>query len=113
MRADAEIRHYKLKKRQDKAIEDGSGPLFDKQLSIEVFGQKVGYRRGLGRGRKPSTTLSGKRTRAQLERDNETATRVAEEQRRINEELVERIQILESDCTEYNAKVDFLMQQIS
>ncbi|CAL5384638.1 unnamed protein product [Camellia sinensis] len=37
----------------------------------------------------------------------------AEEQRRINEELVGRIQILESDRTEYNAKVDFLMQQIS
>ncbi|CAL5422707.1 unnamed protein product [Camellia sinensis] len=31
--------------------------------------------------------------------------------RRINEELVGRIQILESDRTVYNAKVDFLMQQ--
>ncbi|CAL5419434.1 unnamed protein product [Camellia sinensis] len=111
--ADAEIRHYKLEKRQEKAIEEGSCPISDEQLSIEVFGQKVGYIRGLGRGRKPSTTLSGKLTRAQLERDNEAATREAEEQRRINEELVGRIQILESDRTEYNAKVDFLMQQIS
>ncbi|CAL5349065.1 unnamed protein product [Camellia sinensis] len=111
--ADAEIRHYKLEKRQEKAIEEGSCPISDEQLSIEVFGQKVGYIRGLGRGRKPSTTLSGKLTRAQLERDNEAATREAEEQRRINEELVERIQILESDRTKYNAKVDFLMQQIS
>ncbi|CAL5434132.1 unnamed protein product [Camellia sinensis] len=111
--ADAEIRHYKLEKRQEKAIEEGSCPMSDEQLSIEVFGQKVGYIRGLGRGRKPSTTLSGKLTRAQLERDNEAATREAEEQRRINEELVGRIQILESDRTEYNAKVDFLMQQIS
>ncbi|CAL5420286.1 unnamed protein product [Camellia sinensis] len=104
---------YKLEKRQEKAIEEGSCPMSDEQLSIEVFGQKVGYIRGLGRGRKPSTTLSGKLTRAQLERDNEAATREAEEQRRINEELVGRIQILESDRTEYNAKVDFLMQQIS
>ncbi|KAF5962043.1 hypothetical protein HYC85_003252 [Camellia sinensis] len=111
--ADAEIRHYKLEKRQEKAIEEGSCPISDEQLSIEVFGQKVGYIRGLGRCRKPSTTLSGKLTRAQLERDNEAATREAEEQRRINEELVGRIQILESDHTEYNAKVDFLMQQIS
>ncbi|CAL5412108.1 unnamed protein product [Camellia sinensis] len=111
--ADAEIRHYKLEKRQEKAIEEGSCPISDEQLSIEVFGQKVGYIRGLGRGRKPSTTLSGKLTRAQLERDNEAATREAEEQRRINEELVGRIQILESDRMEYNAKVDFLMQQIS
>ncbi|CAL5443178.1 unnamed protein product [Camellia sinensis] len=111
--ADAEIRHYKLEKRQEKAIEEGSCPISDEQLSIEVFGQKVDYIRGLGRGRKPSTTLSGKLTRAQLERDNEAATREAEEQRRINEELVGRIQILESDRTEYNAKVDFLMQQIS
>ncbi|CAL5323004.1 unnamed protein product [Camellia sinensis] len=111
--ADAEIRHYKLEKRQEKAIEEGSCPISDEQLSIEVFGQKVGYIRDLGRGRKPSTTLSGKLTRAQLERDNEAATREAEEQRRINEELVGRIQILESDRTEYNAKVDFLMQQIS
>ncbi|THG15188.1 hypothetical protein TEA_009961 [Camellia sinensis var. sinensis] len=98
---------------QDKAIEDGPGPLSNKQLSIKVFGQKVGYIRGLGRGRKPSTTLSGKLTSAQLERDNEVATREAKEQRRINEELVERIQILEFDRMEYNAKVNFLMQQIS
>ncbi|CAL5347576.1 unnamed protein product [Camellia sinensis] len=111
--ADAEIRHYKLEKRQEKAIEEGSCSISDEQLSIEVFGQKVGYIRGLGRCRKPSTTLSGKLTRAQLERNNEAATREAEEQRRINEELVGRIQILESDRTEYNAKVDFLMQQIS
>ncbi|CAL5322070.1 unnamed protein product [Camellia sinensis] len=92
-----------------KATQDGN---------ISVFKQKVRgiwkyYIRGLGRGRKPSTTLFGKLTRAQLERDNEAATREAEEQRRINEELVGRIQILESDRTEYNAKVDFLMQQIS
>ncbi|CAL5419916.1 unnamed protein product [Camellia sinensis] len=104
---------YKLEKQQEKAIEEGSCPISDEQLSIEVFGQKVGYIRGLGRGRKPSTTLSGKLTRAQLERDNGAATREAEEQRRINEELVGRIQILESDRTKYNAKVDFLMQQIS
>ncbi|XP_028077350.1 uncharacterized protein LOC114279324 [Camellia sinensis] len=109
---EAELK-YKLEKRQEKAIEEGSCPISDEQLSIEVFGQKVGYIRGLGRGRKPSTTLSGKLTCAQLERDNEAVTREAEEQRRINEELVGRIQILESDRTEYNAKVDFLMQQIS
>ncbi|KAL7255722.1 hypothetical protein ACSBR1_009779 [Camellia fascicularis] len=101
---------YKLEKRQDKAIEDGSSPLSDEQLSIEVFGQKSSYIQGLGHGLKPSTTLSRKRTRTQLERYNEAATGEAEEQRRINGELVERIQILESDCTEYNAKVDFLMQ---
>ncbi|KAL7164293.1 hypothetical protein ACSBR2_040247 [Camellia fascicularis] len=33
--ADAEIRHYKLEKRQDKAIEDGSDLLSDEQLFIE------------------------------------------------------------------------------
>ncbi|KAL7196422.1 hypothetical protein ACSBR1_036437 [Camellia fascicularis] len=101
---------YKLEKRQEKAIKGGSCPISDEQLSIEVFGQKVGYIRGVGRGRKPSTTLFGKLTCAQLERDNEAATREAEEQRRINEELVGRIQILESDRTKYNTKVDFLMQ---
>ncbi|CAL5435363.1 unnamed protein product [Camellia sinensis] len=46
--ADAEIRHYKLEKRQEKAIEEGSCLISDEQLSIEVFGQKVGYIRGLG-----------------------------------------------------------------
>ncbi|THG14118.1 hypothetical protein TEA_028754 [Camellia sinensis var. sinensis] len=107
-----QILHY-FRPIRCQALEDGSGPLSDEQLSIEVFGQKVGYIRGLGRGRKPNATLSRKRTHAQLERDNEAARREAEEQRRVNEELVGRIQILESDLMEYNAKVDFLMQQIN
>ncbi|KAI8003478.1 LRR receptor-like serine/threonine-protein kinase EFR [Camellia lanceoleosa] len=106
-----QILHY-FRPIQCQALEDGFGPLSDAQLSIEVFGQKVGYIRGLGRGRKPSITLSGKRTHAQLERDNKVARREVEEQRRINE-LVGRIQILEFDLMEYNTKVDFLMQQIS
>ncbi|CAL5414435.1 unnamed protein product [Camellia sinensis] len=107
-----QIPHY-FRPIRCQALEDGSGPLSDEQLSIEEFGQKVGYIRGLGRGRKPNATLSRKRTHAQLERDNEAARKEAEEQRRVNEELVGRIQILESDLMEYNAKVDFLMQQIN
>ncbi|CAL5396467.1 unnamed protein product [Camellia sinensis] len=79
--ANAEIRHYKLEKQQDKAIEDGSGLLSDEQLSIEVFGQKSGHVRGLGHGR------------------NQAPTREVIEQRRINKELVGRIHILESDRT--------------
>lgn len=56
---EAEIRHKKLKERENEAIEDGSGPLSDEQLSIEVFGRKSGYISGLGRGPKPSITASG------------------------------------------------------
>lgn len=50
----------KLKARHDEVIEEGSGPLSDEQLSIDVFGFKSGYIRGLGRGPKLSTSFLGK-----------------------------------------------------
>ncbi|XP_028091913.1 uncharacterized protein LOC114292202 [Camellia sinensis] len=110
---EAEIRHKKLKERENEAIEDGSGPLSDEQLSIEVFGRKSGYISGLGRGPKPSTTTSGRRTRAALEIENEETRRELEEQRRINEELNARVHNLESNSVEVNAKLDLVLQQIS
>ncbi|KAI8003281.1 putative E3 ubiquitin-protein ligase LIN [Camellia lanceoleosa] len=103
----------KLKERENEAIEDGSGPLFDEQLSIEVFGRKSGYISGLGRGPKPSTTASGRRTRAALEIENEETKRELEEQRRINEELNAKVHNWESNSVEVNAKIDLVMQQIS
>ncbi|CAL5337475.1 unnamed protein product [Camellia sinensis] len=110
---EAEIRHKKLKERENEAIEDGSGPLSDEQLSIEVFGRKSGYISGLGRGPKPSTIASGRRTRAALEIENEETRRELEEQRRINEELNARVHNLESNSVEVNAKLDLVLQQIS
>ncbi|CAL5440405.1 unnamed protein product [Camellia sinensis] len=110
---EAEIRHKKLKERENEAIEDGSGPLSDEQLSIEVFGRKYGYISGLGHGPKPSTTASGRRTRVALEIENEETRRELEEQRRINEELNARVHNLESNSVEVNAKLDLVLQQIS
>ncbi|CAL5389675.1 unnamed protein product [Camellia sinensis] len=103
----------KLKERENKAIEDRSGPLSDEQLSIEVFGRKSGYISGLGRGPKPSITASGRRTHAALEIENEETRRKLEEQRRINEELNARVHNLESNSVEVNAKIDLVLQQIS
>ncbi|XP_028100178.1 uncharacterized protein LOC114299601 [Camellia sinensis] len=110
---EAEIRHKKLKERENEAIEDGSSPLSDEQLSIEVFGRKSGYISGLGHGPKPSTTASGRRTRVALEIENEETRRELEEQRRINEELNARVHNLESNSVEVNAKLDLVLQQIS
>ncbi|CAL5349875.1 unnamed protein product [Camellia sinensis] len=98
--------HKKLKERENEAIEDGSSPLSDEQLSIEVFGRKSGYISGLGRGPKPSITASGRRTCAALEIENEETRRELEEQRRINEELNARVHNLESNSVEVNAKID-------
>ncbi|CAL5441341.1 unnamed protein product [Camellia sinensis] len=103
----------KLKERENKVIEDGSGPLSDEQLSIEVFGCKSGYISGLGRGLKPSITASGRRTCAALEIENEETRKELEEQRRINEELNARVHNLESNSVEVNAKIDLVLQQIS
>ncbi|CAL5405203.1 unnamed protein product [Camellia sinensis] len=73
-------RNKKLKERENEAIEDRSGPLSDEQLSIEVFGRKSGYISGLGCGPKPSTTASGRRTRAALEIENEETRRERNEE---------------------------------
>ncbi|GMP41583.1 hypothetical protein CsSME_00011630 [Camellia sinensis var. sinensis] len=102
-----------LKERENEAIEDQFGPLFDEQLSIEVFGRKSGYISGLGRGPKPSIIGSGRRTRAALEIENEETRRELEEQRRINEELNARVHNLKSNSVEVNAKIDLVLQQIS
>ncbi|CAL5405388.1 unnamed protein product [Camellia sinensis] len=110
---EAEIRHKKLIERENEAIEDGSGPLSNEQLSIEVFGRMSGYISDLGRGPKPSTTASGRRTRAALEIENEETIRELEEQWRINEELNARVHNLESNSVEVNAKIDLVLQQIS
>ncbi|CAL5405860.1 unnamed protein product [Camellia sinensis] len=111
---EAGIRHVKkLIERENEAIEDGSGLLSDEQLSIEVFGRMSGYISDLGRGPKPSTTASGRRTRAALEIENEETIRELEEQRRINEELNARVHNLESNSVEVNAKIDLVLQQIS
>ncbi|CAL5340314.1 unnamed protein product [Camellia sinensis] len=103
----------KLKEQENEAIEDGSSPLSDEQLSIEVFGHKSGYISGLGCGPKPSITASGRCTRAALEIENEETRRELEEQRRINEELNARVHNLESNSVEVNAKIDLVLQQIS
>ncbi|CAL5338689.1 unnamed protein product [Camellia sinensis] len=104
---------YKLEKQQDKAIEDGSGLLSDEQLSIEVFGQKSGYVRGLGHGRNqvqhylenvPMPNLRG-------------IMRLLQGRLKSNEESIrswwEEFISWSPIAREYNAKVDFLMQQIN
>ncbi|KAL7197474.1 hypothetical protein ACSBR2_020088 [Camellia fascicularis] len=78
-----------------------------------MFGRKSGYISGLGRGPKPSITASGQCTRAALEIENEETRRELEEQQRINEELNARVQHLESNSMEINAKIDLMLQQIS
>lgn len=79
----------------------------DEQLSQRVFGRKPRYIIGLGRGPKPSSSASGQRTRAQLEREAfeatqraEAAEREAAEARRVTAQLAERVQMLESHQTD-------------
>ncbi|KAH7842349.1 hypothetical protein Vadar_004272 [Vaccinium darrowii] len=72
---------------KDLSMENGSTPLSDEELSRDVLGSKSGYLRGLGSGPKPSSSISGKTSRAKLIRDVEEARQEAAAAQRNCEEF--------------------------
>ena len=86
----------------------------DEELSRLVLKPKSGYIRGLGHGPKPSSSISGQTSRAQLVRDVEEARQNATEAqksyeearmdaaeaRKKTEELQEKFQLLETQQAE-------------
>ncbi|KAI8552095.1 hypothetical protein RHMOL_Rhmol06G0238300 [Rhododendron molle] len=69
-------------------MENGSTPKSDEELSCTVFGRKSGYLCGLGYDPKPSSSISGQISRAQLIRDVEEAREEAAEAKRSCEEAL-------------------------
>ncbi|KAG5566038.1 hypothetical protein RHGRI_001836 [Rhododendron griersonianum] len=92
-------------------MENGSTPKSDEELSCTVFGRKLGYLRGLRYGPKPSSSISGQISRAQLIRDAEKAREEvahealmeAAQARKNTEQLAENMATMQS-------QLNFLMQ---